>query len=134
MNPAAEDIVTMLSGESSLGLTTATDLFFSRMPDDPSDCVVVFDTPGAPPQLTYKKNTSDYYFPGVTVRVRNTDYAEAYDLMFQIMEFLHAESNITIGSTLYTLIKAMNDPQLLNYDEKDRIVMFVNFDIQRRAV
>lgn len=134
MNPTSEDIATMLNAESSLGLTLATDLFFAQIPPKPADCVAVFDSPGAPPQLTYKKATSDYYYSGVTVQVRNTSYGGAYDLAFQIMEFLHGESNITIGSTLYTLIKAVNDPQLLHYDEGDRPIMFINFDVQRRAV
>ena len=132
MNSTAKDITTILDGESVLGLTYTTDLFFSRMPSEPADCVVVYDTPGAPPQLTYQKSTSNYYYSGVSVSVRNTSYEGAYAQLFAIMEFLHAQSQITVGTTYYALIKAVNDPQLLEFDENDRVVMFVNFDVQRR--
>ena len=132
MISAAKDITTILTGESSLGLTYATDLFFARMPDDPSDCVVAYDNPGSPPQLTYKKATSDYFYSSVSIQVRNTSYEGAWNQMFAILNYLHAESNITVGTTLYTLIKALNEPQLLHYDDNDRPVMVVNFDIQRR--
>lgn len=133
MNSTAKDIVTILDGESSLGLTQTTDLFYARLTDGmPDDCVVVMDTPGAPPQLTNKKDTSDYYYSGVSVWVRGTKYDTAYDSLFAIMEYLHAQSQITVGTTYYALIKAVNDPQLLHYDEKDRPVLFVNFEIQRR--
>lgn len=132
MESTAKDIVTMLEGESSLGLTKGTDLFYSRMNNSPDDVVVVFDTPGAPPLLTYQKNTSNYHYTGVSIQVRNTKYNDAYALMQQILEYLHGESNITVGTTLYTIIKAINDPQVLHYDENDRPIMFVNFEIQRR--
>ena len=134
MESTAKDIVTMLEGESSLGLTKGTDLFYSRMNNAPDDVVVVFDTSGAPPILTYQKSTSNYHYPGVSIQVRNTKYNDAYALMQQILEYLHGESNITVGTTLYTIIKAINDPQVLHFDDNDRVIMFVNFEIQRRDV
>ena len=134
MESTAKDIVSILGGQESLGLVSGTSLFYARMPSSPDDCVTVFDTPGAPPILTTQKNTSNYFYPGVSIMVRNTKYAEAYNLMFSILEFLHGSSQITVGSTYYALIKAVNDPQLLHYDENDRPVIFVNFEIQRRAV
>lgn len=134
MESTAKDIVTILDGESSLGLTSATDLFYSRMTDGmPNDVVVVNDTPGGPPALTNQRNTSNYYYSGVTVWVRGTKYNTAYDTLFAILEFLHAQSQITVGTTYYSLIKAVNDPQLLHYDENDRPVLFVNFEVQRRV-
>lgn len=133
MESTAKDIVTILDGESSLGLTSTTDLFYSRMTDGmPSEVIVVVDTPGGPPLLTLQKNTSDYYFTGVTVWARAVKYATAYNSLFAILEFLHAQSQITVGTTYYALIKAVNDPQLLHYDKNDRPVLFVNFEIQRR--
>lgn len=132
MESTAKDIVTILDGESSLGLTSAVDLFYARMNDTPDNCVVVVDTPGGPPALTNQRNTSNYYYSGVTVWVRGTKYNTAYDTLFAILEFLHAQSQITVGTTYYALIKAVNDPQLLHYDENDRPVLFVNFEVQRR--
>jgi len=132
MESTAKDIVAILDGESSLGLTMGIDLFYSRMPSKPSDCVTVYDTPGGPPLLTYRKSTSSYYYSGISVMVRRSKYDDSYTLMFQILEYLHAQRNITVGATYYALIRAVNDPQLLHYDENDRAVIFVNFDVQRK--
>ena len=132
MNSAAKDIVSILNGESSLGLTSGTDLFYSRMPDSPDKCVTCFDTPSRSPMMTYKQLTSKYYYSGVSVWARDIAYDNAYSTLQAILEFLHANWNITVGSTYYALIKALNEPQVLNYDKNDRIIMMVNFDVQRR--
>lgn len=134
MNPASKEICQFLEGESSLGLTFGTDLFFGRMPDSPDLCVTVMDNPGEPPMLTYKKGTSNYYYSSVSVRVRSIDYAEGWDLMFSILEYLHglSELNSTDNSMYYALIRAMNDPQVLYWDDNDRVTFFINFDIQRK--
>ena len=133
MNSPAKDIVNILGSQTSLALTPGEDLYFARMQDDPDDCVAVLDIPGGTPMLSLKKDTSDYYYPGVSVQARATKYEDAYDQIFAILEFLHGESGQVVGSTLYTLIKAESDPQLLEYDEHERPVLFVNFQIQRRS-
>lgn len=132
MISTAKDIVNIIGGETSLALTPGTDLFFSRMPDTPDSCVVVFDLAAGSPMLTMKQDTSNYYFTGVSIQVRATKYDEAWNQAFDIMQFLHAESNITVVDTYYALIKAESDPSLLEYDQHERPVIFVNFEIQRR--
>ena len=132
MISAAQDITTLLDGDTSLGLTLGTDLFISRMPNQPDDCVVVYDNPGGAPMLTYKKATSNYYYSSVSVRIRNVTYSAGWTQMFDILEFLHASSQDVVGTTYYALIKAMNDPQVLHWDDNDRVLMFVNFEVQRR--
>ena len=87
MNSAAKDMVKILGDESSLGLSPKTDLFFGRMGNDPIDCVVAYDTPGAPPRLTYKKSTSNYFYVGVSVQVRASKYEEAYETSHQILDY-----------------------------------------------
>lgn len=133
MNPASKDITTLLQGESSLGLTFATNLFFSRMPDKPDDCVAVFDNPGSPPMLTYQPLLKNYFYSSVTVWVRNTDYSSAWSLLHNIVNFLHGLGNLDVGDTHYSIIKALGDPQLLHWDEGQRAVLIVNFSIQRRS-
>ena len=132
MNSTATDIATLLDGDTSLGLTIGTDLFTGRMPDQPADCVVVYDNPGDAPMLTYKKATSNYFYSSVSVRIRNTNYTAGWTQIFAILEFLHASSQDVIDGTYYALIKAMNDPQVLHWDDNDRVLMFVNFEVQRR--
>jgi len=134
MNPSSKDIATVLDGVSSLGLTLGTDLFFSSMPNQPDDCVVVFDNPGGAPMLTYKKATSDYYYSSISVEIRNIDYSLGYGVAWGIFEYLHALSQVTVGTTYYALIKATRDPQFLHRDENDRAVFSLVFDVQRRDV
>lgn len=133
MNPASKDIATLLSEQSALALTIATNLFFSRMPDQPDDCVSVIDNPGEAPMLAQKKLSSNYHYSSVSIQVRNTDYANGWDVINDIMQFLHGHSDETINSTYYTLIRALNDPQVLAYDQNERVIFMVNFEVQRRS-
>lgn len=133
MNSTAKDIVTIINAESSLSLDAASNLVFGQLPNNDDNIVVVQDNPGSPPQLTLQKNTSNYYYSSVSVLVRNKDYNVGYQLAFDIMEFLHGESGQTVGTTLYTLIRATGDPQLLHYDKNDRPIFLINFEVQRRA-
>ena len=137
MNATSKDIATMLAGESSLGLTLATDLFYKYLPAEKenvvgSDIVTVLDNGGGEPMLQLLKSASDYYFPSVNVQVRNIDYDAGYDVIFAIYQWLHGTSQVVINSTYYALIKAISEPQLLHKDENGRHVFVVNFDIHRR--
>ncbi len=132
MNPPQKDIAEILVDQGSLSLIMGTNLFHTRMPDSPVDLVCVFDNPGAAPLLSYDKATSNYYYSSVSVQVRNTSYASAYSQLFSIFEFLHGASNIVEDETLYMLIKALDDPRLLHFDENDNPVLLVNFEVQRR--
>lgn len=133
MNSPARDIVDILDGESSLGLIKGTDLFYNRMAGTKADIVVVYDIPGNAPLLTLQKSTSDYFFPGVSIQVRDVDHDTAYSTADSIRNFLHGLSATTINSTLYMLVKAIDDIQLMKYDENDRPVLVMNFETQRRA-
>lgn len=132
MNPTSKDIATLLSDQSSLGLTVGTDLFFSRMPDNPDDCVAIVDGPGNTPMLAQAKLANNYYYSAITIYARNTDYTLGWQALNQIIEFLHGHSNEVIDGTYYALIKALSDPQVLEYDANERIVLMVNFEVQRR--
>lgn len=132
MNPASKDITTLLQGESDLGLTFGTDLFFSRMPDSPDDCVAVFDNPGSPPMLTYQPLVNNYFYSSVTIWVRDVDYALGWTKLHGIINYLHGLGNLDVGTTHYSLIKALGDPMLLHWDENERAVLIVNFTMHRR--
>lgn len=132
MNPASTDIADILEAESVFGLTKGVNLFSARQPSAPSDCVTIYDLPGNPPMLTMKKSESQYYYSGVIVRVRNIDYQAAWDLSFQILQFLHGTGHTTINGTSYQLIRALGDPQLIEWDENNRAVFVTSYDIQRK--
>lgn len=134
MNPAGKDIANILQDLSSLGLTLATDLFYGRMPDGANldNIVAVIDNPGDAPQLTLQKTTSGYKFSSVSIQVRNVDYDDGYEVINDIIDYLHGLSGVVESGTLYTLVKAMADPQVLEFDENDRVIFMVNFEVQRR--
>ena len=135
MNSAASDIAEILQAASSIALVVETDLFVSRIPDGnevADDCVAIIDNAGHDPLMAYRKGTSNYHYSSITVYCRSTDYDTAYNQAFSILEYLHANSGLVEGSTLYTLIKALGDPQLLYYDDNDRPIIIVNFEVQRR--
>lgn len=132
MNAPSEDIKDMLVSESSLGLTYATNLFIGILPDNPEECVAIIDLPGDAPKMDLKKSTSKYYKPSVLIKNRKLSYTAAYEQMFDIMNFLHGEGNLTVNGTFYSIIKAKSDPQLLQWDENNRPIFIINFDVQRR--
>ena len=136
MNPPSKDIADFLVAEAPLGLAFITNLFFARMNDKVDNCVAVLDNPGDPPMLTYDKATSDYYYSSVCVQVRDADYTTGYTRMFNIMKFLHGLHQLPSvdDSAYYGVVKAMNEPQVLYWDEKERVYFFVNFDIQRKPI
>lgn len=133
MNAPSVDIMEMLDGDSALGLTKGEDLFATRMPDVPDDLVTLFDDGGDEPQLNLRRNTSDYYRPQVSMQVRNTDYQLGYAQALAVVQFLHATGSTVVDNTLYVLIRAKSDPQLLHWDENDRAVFVCNFEVQRRS-
>ena len=134
MNSYSKDIVQLLSDEVSVSLTQAVDLFYARMPTTPQNCTVVYDESGPPPLLQYVKSRSNYYYSSVSIRVRNTDYDAAWVIMDEIQTFLHGHSQVVINGTFYALIKAINPPHQLHFDENDRVVLIINFEVQRRPV
>lgn len=131
MNATSEDIKDMLEAESSLGLTFAINLFIGKEPADPDNCVTIFDTHGAPPQLTYNKNEI-YQYPSVHIRVRNRAYMTGWTLANDIKDALHGRAQETWNATYYGLIISTGEPALLDWDEHGRARFIINFDIQRR--
>lgn len=131
MNPGSEDVKDMLEAESSLGLTHLTNLFISREPTTPSNCVTLYDTQGRPPQLTLNRDEK-YYYEGLQIRVRNKDYSTGWALIRAIQNSLHGRALETWNETVYTLIFVTSGPALIGYDESNRVILTINFELQRR--
>lgn len=131
MNSVATDVKDMLVAES-LGLVFATNLFIGTEPTEPDNCVTVFDTPGAAPQMTLEGGNDNYYYPAIQIRVRNNDYLNAWSLMNDIRDALHGRANETWNSTFYTVISCSADPSMLDRDDGNRIRLIINFNLQRR--
>ena len=133
MNPASEEIKDMLVDESYLGLTFGTDLFIGREPANPGDCVTIYDTPSFPPDLSLS-NDGTYFYSSVQIRVRDGSYTQAMGMARNIMTSLHGRAQETWSGTLYTVIKATGEPALLAWDDNNRAIVIINFNLQRRSV
>lgn len=107
------------------GYTFGTNLFVSKMPDKPNDCIAIYDRAGVEPYQLFTYNRA------VQIIVRNEDYQAGWTIAKQIMTILHDIVNRTVNSTKYIIIKASSDILSLGYDEsKDRVQFSINFDIE----
>ena len=104
--------------------TPGTDMFLGLMPDQPDDCVALFEYAGSPPDLHWNGE-----YPGLQVRVRNKSYAAARTKIGEAMTTLHGLHEQTLSGTRYLLIKARGSPEVLKRDNNNRVELFVNFEI-----
>ena len=131
MNAQSEDIKDMLVAESALALSLGTTLHLHREPDSPDDCVTIYNTPSFPPDRTLNKEEI-YYHSSVQIRVRNLDADVGLTLARDIMEVLHNRAQETWNATLYTVIQATGEPAAIAWDENNRVIIVINFNLQRR--
>jgi hypothetical protein len=104
--------------------TLGTDIFLGLMPDQPDDCIALFEYAGSPPDLHWNGE-----YPGLQARVRNTSYAAARTKIGDVVDELHGLCEQTLSGTRYLLIKAKGSPEILKRDSNNRIELFVNFEI-----
>ena len=116
------DISTYLKNQN-IG-TPGTDMFLGQMPDQPDNCIALFEYAGSPPDLHWAGE-----YPGLQVRVRNKSYAAGRAKIGEIMTALHGLYEQTLAGTRYLLIKARGSPEILKRDANNRVELFVNFEI-----
>lgn len=107
--------------------TLTVDLFVGEMPEEPANCVAIFEYAGAAPDLHWNGE-----YPGLQVRVRGETYLEGRTKIGQIYEALHGLHDVILSAkdeedgegggegdseetqgTRYLLIKAFGSPELL---------------------
>ena len=136
MNAPSRDIVDILEsyGDSSgfdLALSFANNLHVGREPATPINCVTIFDVEGYPPELNLI--TQGYEYPSIQIRVRNKQYLTAMSLAQDIKDALHGRSHVTVNGALYTVIYAIGNPALLDYDDNGNARVILNINLQRKA-
>ena len=104
--------------------TVGTDIFLGLMPDQPDNCIALFEYAGSPPDLHWEGE-----YPGLQVRVRNKSYAAARTKIGEVAKKLHGLHEQTLSGTRYLLIKARGSPEVLKRDNNNRVELFVNFEI-----
>lgn len=119
-----DDIATFLEAEG-IG-TIGTDLFTGDIPEEPDNCVALFEYSGQPPDVVV-----DIDYPGLQVRVRNTNYSAARAKIQDIFELLHTFTNTALSGAQYISIYAVQSPHPLGRDKKNRIDFVQNFMITK---
>ncbi len=104
--------------------TVGVDIFLGLIPDQPDDCVVLFEYAGSPPDLHWPGE-----YPGLQVRVRSVSYSGGRAKIGEIVDLLHGLHEQELGGTRYLLIKARGSPEVLKRDSGNRLEFFVNFEI-----
>ena len=131
MNAATVDIKDILINEGDLGLTFGTNLFISREPTQPDDCVTLYDTGGPEDDLTLDR-LERYERPRIQVRSRANNYTDAYGMIQDIRSKLQGRAHEVWNGAMYTLIRVASGPEFIEYDGNNRAIVVLNLMIQRR--
>jgi len=108
--------------------TSGTDMFLGLMPDQPDNCIALFEYAGSPPDLHWNGE-----YPGLQVRVRNKSYAAGRAKIGEVVNELHGLHEQVLSGTRYLLIKARGSPEILKRDNNNRVELFVNFEIIKES-
>ena len=108
--------------------TVGTDIFLGLMPDQPDNCIALFEYAGSPPDLHWAGE-----YPGLQVRVRNKSYLAARIKIGEVIQKLHGLHEQELSGTRYLLIRARGSPEILKRDGNNRIEFFVNFEIMKES-
>jgi hypothetical protein len=130
MNAPSIDIKDWLEANSGLGLVFATNLFISREPSMPENTVTIYDT-SAGADKPDMEGASILYENSIQIRIRNKSYETGWALADSIKDVLSPISNTTINSTKYLSIFHQNGPFVLEWDDNNRVILIMNFNIER---
>ena len=123
--PLLEDVAEYLE-DATIG-TVGTDIFINQMPDGVDNCISLHATRGKPPEIVW-----DAEFPGLFIRVRNTDPAASNAKANDVMMALHKLTNVTMEITPYYFITADGSPEGLGMDDKKRYIYTVQFSVIKK--
>jgi hypothetical protein len=126
---AAEHIAQMLE-ESAAGYTIGTDLSVSKEYPSPNNLVTVYDSSTGPPSNVYSGNLR-YEYLTVQIIVRRESNRDAMNDAYDIVDHLDYRTGDVKDGLNYTGIILMSGPAFMDYDEKNRARVSMNFRVQR---
>lgn len=107
--------------DNSIG-TVGANIFYSRLPDQPDNCIAVYDTGGIAPNR-YVPIAQ----PTFQIIIRNKAYATGKAIAESIVALLDRRMNEEIGGTYFYSIFLMGEPAHIGADKKDRDEFSMNF-------
>ena len=115
-----------------------TDLFVSKLPGTPVNCIVLFNTSAAEPEKVLEDNGIEIENGMLQVIIRNTNYETAYVEAYNIKNCLDDLHGVTINGTDYMCITLSNGPNelddsgMLAVNKKTGVTLLsLNFRIKR---
>ena len=131
-NEISVDFRSLLAEETEW--VVGEELHVGREPAGPSNVITIYDLPGAGPLPEYERGDEKYMYASAQIRVRHTSYLTAFSWAHRTVEILDGIGNQEINETFYTLIRALDSPSILTWDDNNRAIVVVNFAIQRITV
>lgn len=126
MKPASIDLKDILVSGSDFEF--GTDLFISVMPQNPHNCISIFDTSNATIQNTL--DNAKYHYESVMIWVRNDNYENAFNIANQIVTILDGKANFNINGTRYLYCSLRSGINAIG-EFADINVLTMNFSLQR---
>lgn len=106
-----------------LAARLSVDVFYSQVPASPDNEVTILSYYGFPPDVKFA-----YSYPRFQIRSRAILFDDAESVAMQCFTYLQNLTHITMSGIEIIEIKALQDPYLLEYDEKNRAVFQQNFE------
>ncbi len=128
MNTLLIDLLSILE-TATIG-TIGTDLFGSKEPDAPDNCVTIYNTGGVANDAIDLTDDSERNF--FQVRIRNTNYEDAWDVMDAVNVLFKKKQFAIVGSTRYTFNQQGLPVDLLR-DTRNRVIVVGNFQCLRSS-
>lgn len=123
-----------------LGVFNRTDIFVGDMPEEPSDSMTLYDTPGDPYVFFHNEQINPLEFMGVQLRVRNFSYVDAVKEIEAVMLYLNKIAPHTVEASggspeyRYFRITSRMGYHSLGKDDKKRQHLTVDFRVSRKTV
>lgn len=120
----ADDIAAYLE-TAGVG-TLNTDMFIGLLPDTTSNCIALYQYAGNAPELVGGLEN-----PRLTVRVRNTTYANGQEKAQDVLKALHTLHEQTLNGTRYLYVRAVGSVNQLGRDHEKRALFTIDFIVTK---
>lgn len=129
MNSAAGDTATYLvaQGVGTLGGVSGWSINVSKEPTAPDTAITLYDTSGFAPDPD-----NGVYHPSLQVRIRGNGYQAVIAKAEAILAELIVPTDVVIGTTNYIGWWQQGSIESLGYDDNDRVIVVINFNITRQ--
>lgn len=105
--------------------TLGTDLFYTALPDEVDEALVVRDYAGAPPEFEHNQPAPILNYPRVQIEARNPSVANAYIDAESAYAIINTLRNLDLNGKRYSA-QALQYPFWLRQDDQNRHYVVFN--------